>query len=161
MARFSPTVASSNFGHNTPGISRRSRPSSVGTHCFVRVTPGRFSTFAFLEPARRFIKEDFPTFGIPTIMAFNLLPSIPLSRYLSIFWPGLFSLILCTDARKPGIVHWRAILPQSPPMEPSSGQQSSERAGIRTRSRPAPCIPSGRAGRRRRRFRKRGRDIPC
>ena len=33
-------------------------PTFVVIHCFVRVTPGRFSTFARFEPARAFMSED-------------------------------------------------------------------------------------------------------
>ena len=84
-ARFSPVSRSSNFGHSIPGVSSRSIPIEVGTHCLSRVTPGLSSTFAFLAPVRRFMSELFPTFGIPTIMARTLLPTAPFSSYLFIF----------------------------------------------------------------------------
>ena len=64
-------------------------PTFVVIHCFVRVTPGRFSTFARFEPARAFISEDFPTFGMPTIMALSFLPVMPLDSYLSSFSPRI------------------------------------------------------------------------
>ena len=76
-ASLSPTVLSSNFGQRTPGISSSSVLSSRVTHCFPRVTPGRSSTLARLEPARRLMKEDLPTFGIPTIIMRIGLPCIP------------------------------------------------------------------------------------
>ena len=62
-----------------------SRPMEVETHCFVCVTPGRSSAFALAEPQRRLIKVDFPTLGMPTIMAFNRFPVMPFSSYLFTF----------------------------------------------------------------------------
>ena len=85
IARFSPTLRSSNFGQRTPGVSSRSMPIEVVTHCLFSVTPGLSSTFAFLSAARRFISELLPTFGMPTIIARRCLPSMPLSCQLFSF----------------------------------------------------------------------------
>ena len=81
MARFSPVRGSSNFGQSTPGMSIRSSPSDVGTHCFVSVTPGLSSTLTFLPPHNRLISDDLPTFGIPTTMARSFRPLIPRAAY--------------------------------------------------------------------------------
>ena len=67
-ASFSPTVWSSNFGQRMPGVSSRSSAAPILIHCFARVTPGLSAAFALTAPARRLMRDDLPTFGMPRIM---------------------------------------------------------------------------------------------
>ena len=79
IAKCIPTSSLSNFGHNTPGVSNSSILSFILIHCFCFVTPGLFPTSADVFFAILFINEDFPTFGIPTIITLIFLPIRPLS----------------------------------------------------------------------------------
>ena len=51
--------------------------------CFCFVTPGLFPTFAVVLFVILFINDDFPTFGIPNIIAFILLPVLPFAAWTS------------------------------------------------------------------------------
>ncbi|MNI59052.1 hypothetical protein D3C73_1141950 [compost metagenome] len=54
-------------------------------HCCPFVTPGRSPVAAMLRPAKRLIKVDLPTFGIPTIRARTARGLMPLANCFSIF----------------------------------------------------------------------------
>lgn len=78
-AKRTPTLLSSNFGHRMPGVSRSSSVLSTGTHCFVRVTPGRSSALALLRPETLLINVDLPTFGMPSTITRSTRPIWPLA----------------------------------------------------------------------------------
>ena len=82
-AKFNATFSSPNFGHNTPGVSSNSIPSSNLIHCFCLVTPGLFPTCAATFLDALLIKEDFPTFGIPSTITRMDFPILPLFLYCS------------------------------------------------------------------------------
>ena len=82
-ARLSPTF-SSNFGHKTPGVSRRWSFEWIFIHWFVFVTPGLLPVLADFVPEIEFIKVDFPEFGMPTIIARSGPFLSPLSWYFFI-----------------------------------------------------------------------------
>ena len=52
-------------------------------HCFFLVTPGLLPTSKEFLLANLFIKDDFPTFGIPSIIILIFLPVLPFSSLLS------------------------------------------------------------------------------
>ena len=73
-----PTLASSNFGHSTPGVSSSSSSLPILTHCSALVTPGRSPVTAARRCARELISVDLPTLGIPTTIARIARGRIPL-----------------------------------------------------------------------------------
>ena len=75
--KFNATSSLSNFGHNTPGVSSNSILSFIRIHCFCFVTPGLFPTPADVLFAILFMNDDFPTLGIPSIIALIFLPVLP------------------------------------------------------------------------------------
>ena len=77
-AKFNATSWLSNLGHKTPGVSNNSILSLILIHCFCFVTPGLFPTPAVVLFEILFIKDDFPTFGIPSTIALIFLPILPL-----------------------------------------------------------------------------------
>ena len=72
-------MGSSNLGQSIPGVSISSSVRSTGTHCWLRVTPGRSSALAVLRLATLLIKVDFPTLGIPRIITRRVRPVWPFS----------------------------------------------------------------------------------
>ena len=85
IANFSPTSSSSNLGQSMPGVSRSSKSFFSLIHCFPLVTPGLSPVLAVAFPTLLFMNVDFPTFGMPTIMALTGTKSLPLAFSLSIF----------------------------------------------------------------------------
>ena len=64
-------------------MSSSSTPLPSDTHCRPRVTPGRSSTLARLEPASRLMSDDLPTFGTPTTIIRTGCPAMPLAARLA------------------------------------------------------------------------------
>ena len=85
QASFIPIASSSNLGQSIPGVSRSSMFFPRRIHCLPFVTPGLFPTFVHAFLAYELINVDFPTFGIPTIIALIGLLIIPLFLSRSIF----------------------------------------------------------------------------
>ena len=60
------------------------------------MTPGLLPVFAAALPDKVFINVDFPTFGIPTIIALIGLFLIPRFRFLAIIASELFNIASLT-----------------------------------------------------------------
>ena len=74
-----PVFSSSNLGHNTPGVSNKSKFGSACSHVKERVTPGLSAAFNEFLPLIRLIIVDLPTLGIPHAIARTARGRIPLA----------------------------------------------------------------------------------
>ena len=85
IARCKPITWSSNFGHNTPGVSNNSKSWLILIHCCTLVTPGLSPTAVTLLPTKALIKVDLPTLGIPTIIVLIARGFKPLAKSFALF----------------------------------------------------------------------------